>query len=913
MGGISSSTGLVSGLPIHDIVSQLMAVEARPRELVQQRNSELEARQNAFQEVNSALLALREAASGLTRPTAFRNTAATSSNESVLTASTGTGAIPGTYHLHVDQLVTAQQNLSRGFADIDQTTFGETTLTLERGAARLESTTELARLNGGEGVERGRIRITDRAGSAQIIDLGTAVTLNDVVTRINDATGVNVTARVDGDRLVLEDHTGQTGSNLRLENVGGRNTATDLGLDQSISGDTLTGEPINTLGRASALSHLNDDTGVDVKQDEPDFRIHTSDGAAHDIDLAGAITLGDVIEQIENQSDGNVTAAIANDGVSLTLTDQTGGGPDFSVTALNDSAAATDLGILASDDDATGTIEGHRLVAAMNSKLTRMLNGGAGVDLGTISITDRAGTADTIDLAGAHSVSDILARLNASDANITAALNDAGHGLVIRDHSGGSGDLQISDVTGSAASDLNLAGSHDADTADSGRLALQYVGQATRLETLGVARGAFVITDSTGQSATVDLESGDARTVGDVIRLINARSIDVTARINDAGNGIVLEDDAGGSVPMRVEESGSTTARDLNLLGEADEPGAAIDGGFAVTVDIDADDTLTDIVNRINSEGLDVRASIVNDGSEGAPFRVLLASREGGTDHAFVFDDGGLGLGATRFSEARDATVFFGAANPADALTLRSSSNQLEEVLPDTTIDLNATSDQAVQLTVERDHGAVVDAVQSFVDRFNAVIEKLDEHDFYDAETNERGVLLGEAAVSNVRRTLFTQINRRSDEVDGQFRSLTEVGVTVGEGGTLELDESTLRSALGNDLSAVRQLFTLRRSETDEDTGEREMVRAGLGVRIEEVLFRLTDREFGSVNRQIETIDRQIELNDRRIESLDDRLESRRNRLLAEFFAMEQAIASMQQQNDALAGLRMLAQQNRVN
>src|SRR5690606_14500718 len=109
-------------------------------------------------------------------------------------------------------------------------------------------------------------------------------------------------------------------------------------------------------------------------------------------------TLGDAIDAIHAATGGAVTAAIADDGVSLRLTDTTGGGAGFAVTALNSSGAAADLGILGDDSDGDGAIAGRRVLAGLNSKLLRYLNGGQGVGLGEIAITNRAGVATSVDL-----------------------------------------------------------------------------------------------------------------------------------------------------------------------------------------------------------------------------------------------------------------------------------------------------------------------------------------------------------------------------------------------------------------------------------------------------------------------------------------------------------------------------------
>ena len=81
-------------------------------------------------------------------------------------------------------------------------------------------------------------------------------------------------------------------------------------------------------------------------------------------------------------------------------------------------------------------IAGSRVVAELNSKLLKFVNGGAGASAGaggTISITNRGGVATNINLAGVQSVSDILTTINAAGAGVTASLNNAGNGLLITD------------------------------------------------------------------------------------------------------------------------------------------------------------------------------------------------------------------------------------------------------------------------------------------------------------------------------------------------------------------------------------------------------------------------------------------------------------------------------------------------
>ena len=128
------------------------------------------------------------------------------------------------------------------------------------------------------------------------------------------------------------------------------------------------------------------------------------------------------------------------------------------------------------------------------------------------------------------------------------------------------------------------------------------------------------------------------------------------------------------------------------------------------------------------------------------------------------------------------------------------------------------------------------------------------------------------------------------------------MGITIGSGAKLSLDETTFRNALETDRASLEQLFTLRQTELDED-GEEVVTARGVGVVIDDLLERLTDSEFGPIQSRVDGIDDQIRLNDQRIANLDKLLEARRARLEAEFVAMERALALLQNQNAALQSI----------
>lgn len=1051
MGSISSGIGLISGIDTASLINQLMAIEARPRTLVQQRVTILESQKAAYLAINARLLALNGASTSLGQATSFDAKSVSVSDPLVLSASAATTAAVGSYKLAVSQLATNHQVITNGFAE-KTTAIGAGTISFESAKAKLTRDVNLADLNGGGGIARGSIRITDRSGASANVDLSRLTTLQQVVEAINNTSGINVSAAITGDGLTLTDNTGLAVSNLIVANVGSTQTATTLGIAGNSAGtNTLTGTQINRITTATRLAALNDGRGIRTNTAGlDDLLITRHDGSTFGVDLASATTVGDVIDAI-NDAATSVTASLGDDGVSIKLVDSDPySGTELSAASGTGSYAAMDLGLTAGDSDHDGTLAGDRLLASLGSVLLSSLRGGAGVgraalkgttplddlfqgaglntnhstekdlrifakdnpganyqididaqttvqglintvsaatggrvtlaiepgtnqlrvtdvtggpsffnftdmlastainDLGLrvsahptlttklggdtqplgesfsgggqMSITTRDGAVTTVNMTGLRSVDDLIAALNNSGAAVTASINAAGTGIQLTDTSGGAGNFTVADASGTFAADLNIAASVAADVIDSNDLELQYITVNTKLADLnggrGVAAGKFRISDTLGAVDEIDLTQGET-TLQQVIDEINSRpNIQVTASINAAGDGIVLTDEAGGGLQLTVTDLGSTTAADLNIAGTDDDLDGVIDGSFERIITLDADDTLDDLRQMILDADLGISAALIHDGSAFTPWRLSLSSTETGRDGAFVFDDGGLGIGANVLVNADDAVVFLGPADPAQAVLITSRDNTLTEAIGGVTINLLKPSDTPVDITITRNDDAIVSTVNSFVESFNGLIDEIDKYDTYDAETNERGLLLGDGAIGSIRSRLFSMLSGSVSGVTGQFRFLSQVGLTVGAGGKLTFNETRFRAAMDADPQDVQSLFTATQITEAQEIlpgvtiglpGTTTLQSIGFGRRFADLIDQMSNSIDGTLARRASGIDTQIEQANRRIVQLNTLLASKRERLERQFAAMETALAELQSQNAALTNLSLAA------
>lgn len=185
-------------------------------------------------------------------------------------------------------------------------------------------------------------------GQTHIIDTSTVETVEQLLNSINKSPA-NALAEIapSGDRLIVRSRL--SGTDFAIGENGGT-LATQLG--------------IRSLTTATALADLNYGNGVATIAG-PDFSIHRKDGADLAIDVSTAVTIGDVLNLINNDAANQdpatrVVARLATFGNGIELFDGNTTGTDtLSVTKTFGSNAAIDLGlIVAGSTTATAVASG---------------------------------------------------------------------------------------------------------------------------------------------------------------------------------------------------------------------------------------------------------------------------------------------------------------------------------------------------------------------------------------------------------------------------------------------------------------------------------------------------------------------------------------------------------------------------
>ncbi|MCR4288145.1 MAG: flagellar filament capping protein FliD, partial [Deltaproteobacteria bacterium] len=166
-----SSTGLVSGLNIEDIISKLMAVESRPLDRVKSEKTGYESKISSFGSLLNSISTLKSANSPLKSSTVLGMKAG-SSDTSVFTATATSSASAGSYNIKVNQLAQAHAVYSGAYA-ADTSAIGTGTLSIQVGSAAAVNVTIDGTNNTLNGV-RDAINAANAGVKASVINDGTA-------------------------------------------------------------------------------------------------------------------------------------------------------------------------------------------------------------------------------------------------------------------------------------------------------------------------------------------------------------------------------------------------------------------------------------------------------------------------------------------------------------------------------------------------------------------------------------------------------------------------------------------------------------------------------------------------------------------------------------------------------------------
>ncbi len=398
--------------------------------------------------------------------------------------------------------------------------------------------------------------------------------------------------------------------------------------------------------------------------------------------------------------------------------------------------------------------------------------------------------------------------------------------------------------------------------------------QQNRLQAYQTADQATISALGSLKSMLSSLQTAaDAITSGGALSQLSASVSDSSVFTASAGTGAVA-----GSYQVQVQTLAKANAIKSAAYSSAD---AAVSAGsytlnaggksFSVTLD-SSNDTLSGLADAINnaSDNSGVSATVVN-ASNGS--YLLLSATQTGTANAVSMSAGS----PMSFSSVQDAAD---ATGTIAGLPFDSASNVVSGVLKGVTLTLASASPNTTQtLNVSANTKAATTAVQSFVSAYNSAIALITADTKYtpgsgsgaSATGGSAGPLQGDVSIQSLQQQLQAIVG--GGVSGGTFTSLSQLGLSFNDDGTIAVDNTKLNTALQQNSAAVQSLFS----------GSQ-----GIGTRLDTLLGNyagasgVIDNKTSVLNDQIGTLTSQL-----------SDLTARQTQLTAQYYAQFNAMDSV--------------------
>ncbi len=223
-----------------------------------------------------------------------------------------------------------------------------------------------------------------------------------------------------------------------------------------------------------------------------------------------------------------------------------------------------------------------------------------------------------------------------------------------------------------------------------------------------------------------------------------------------------------------------------------------VGSGTAQTISVGStSNTLASLAAAINSAGIGVAASIITD-TTGS--RLSLVSATGGSAGQLAVTSN-LADATTSTSVTTQAGLSGQDAElTVDGVAITSASNTVSTAIPGVTFQLLGTSSSAVQVQITNDTADISSAMNSFVTAYNAVVNDLTTQEGNDSSGNAEP-LYGNPTVSLMQTQLSQAL--LGGAASGAVSSITQLGVTVNDDGTLTYSDSGMQSMLDSNFNDV--------------------------------------------------------------------------------------------------------------
>lgn len=234
----------------------------------------------------------------------------------------------------------------------------------------------------------------------------------------------------------------------------------------------------------------------------------------------------------------------------------------------------------------------------------------------------------------------------------------------------------------------------------------------------------------------------------------------------------------------------------------------------AFSIDIDTNDSLASIAEKINDADAGITASVLKIDDQ---YQLMLNMPSGGNNALRITSNNTPSLGVLEFNETTYSDVLEtqqgqDAEIEVNGLQIFRSSNELSDVIEGLNFTLNKSSEgQTINFTVEEDTAVAEQSIRDLIEGFNLFVTTARGITNYSRDEESNSLIKGDLATDSIAKSLVNRIREtmisQIDGASGSFTALAGIGIKTNLDGSLSIDETTFSNAIQNNFSDIEALF----------------------------------------------------------------------------------------------------------
>lgn len=378
-------------------------------------------------------------------------------------------------------------------------------------------------------------------------------------------------------------------------------------------------------------------------------------------------------------------------------------------------------------------------------------------------------------------------------------------------------------------------------------------------------------------------------TLSSSIESLNNSDIYQSIKSDVSGSSVSIETSAGakaGSFSVEVEQLATKDIFESND-GFSSTDDALESGDFTVsiagndyTITIEDGDTISDLVDKINSQtDGKVEATLLNVGGDD-PYRLIVKSSQTGADNQISIstDSDSFSNDLDRVGDPAQDAIF-----KIDGVEITRGTNVVDDAIEDVTITLKEVGTSNVNLT--EDTSKLTEALEKFVSDYNALVAKITADTKYDPNTKEAGLFQGDREVRDISSTL-RDIMEMTISSDG--KRMGDFGLEFDKSGVLKFDKSKFEKAYKENPDVTKEFF----KSSD--------IESGFFERLDKAVYDIGTKSTGTMNSLKKNYEEEAKKLAEELAKAQKRLDNKYEILAKQFADYDRIMGQLSSQQSAL-------------